>query len=216
MWLVNIQNFPSKCSLSEKLSILFCFLTIFFLLIFHGTCLVLQSDGNEYKMTAEIYDRTLKSIESLEPIRLLIKNNTRRFVDVYWIGYDSSLKRYKTIRAQETWEINTFKSHPWMFRDYMTGIIMHVDHKEILWPKVQNTIGPNEQQHCHRVFIHLPLQSLKTIALWTLIPQIRCVSDINRMHIPTTLRNELEVLFQQFASHRLKNIHAARMRATHR
>lgn len=174
------------------------------------------ADGNEYKMTAEVYDRTLKSIESLEPVRLIITNNTRRFVDVYWIGYDSSLKRYKTMRAQETWEVNTFKTHPWMFRDYMTGIRMHVDHKEILWPKVQNT-GPNDQhQQCHQVFIHLPMQSLKTIALRSLITQVRSVSDINRMHIPTTLRNELEILFQQFASHRLKNIHAARMRATHR
>lgn len=191
------------------------FLPIFSLIHFLWNLFAVTADGNECKMTAEVYDRTLKSIESLEPVRLLIKNNTRRFVDIYWIGYDSGLKRYKTIRAQETWEINTFKSHPWMFRDYMTGIIMHVDHKEILWPKVQNT-GPNDEQQCHQVFIHLPLQNLKTIALWSLISQVRSVSDINRMQIPTTLRNELELLFEQFASHRLKNIHAARMRATHR
>lgn len=172
--------------------------------------LLSAADGNESKMTAEVYDRTLKSIESSEPVRLVIKNNTRRFVDIYWIGYDSSLKRYKTIRAQDTFEVNTFKTHPWMFRDYRTGIIMHVDHKEILWP-----VQTGDQQ-CHQVYIHLPVQSLKTISLWSLISQVRSISDINRMHIPSTLRNDLEVLFQQFASHRLKNMNAARMRATHR
>lgn len=188
----------------------------FFFFVFSFRCLhfCVAADGNEIKMTATKYDRTLRSIESLEPVHMVIHNNTRRFVDVYWISYDSRLVRYKTLRAQDSLTVNTFKSHPWIFRDYSTGVPMHVDHKEVLWPIVQ--AETDQERPCHRVNIHFPMQSLRTISLWSLVLPVRNLNEIEKMEIPATLRYDLEMLFRQFDNHRQKLVNAARMRATNR
>lgn len=145
------------------------------------------------------YDDTLRSHEFTEPARLLIKNLTQRPVDILWINYEAKLIRYRLLRAGEDVQINTFKTHPWIFRDYLTGLLMHTNHKEVLWPE-----AATEKRPIQRVYIHFPLQSLKTIALWATISRVRNHNEISRMEIPQTLRTDLETLFRQFHDHHVQ------------
>lgn len=147
-------------------------------------------------MMPTIYDHTLRSKESLESARLLVSNRTKRPVDILWINYAAKLIRYKTLHSGEDLQMNTFKTHPWIFRDYFTGLLMHVDHKEVLWPEASTEKRPI--QHVH---IHFPLQSLKTISLWAAVQRVRNINEIGQMDIPQTLRNDLETLFRQFLNH---------------
>lgn len=142
------------------------------------------------------YDDTLRSQEFNEPARILIKNVTQRPVDILWINYEAKLIRYRLLRSGDEVQINTFKTHPWIFRDYLTGLLMHTNHKEVLWPEAST-----EKRPIQRVFIHFPLQSLKTIALWATVLRVRNHSEIARMEIPQTLRTDLETLFRQFHDH---------------
>lgn len=143
-----------------------------------------------------IYDHTLRSKESVEVARLLVKNCTQRPVDILWIDYQAKLVPYKTLRAGNEVQLNTFKTHPWIFRDYFTGLLMHVNHKEVVWPEASTEKRP--VQHVH---IHFPLQSLKAIALWAAVLKIRNPNEIEQMEIPETLRTDLEILFRQFYNH---------------
>lgn len=142
------------------------------------------------------YDHTLRSKESIESALVLIKNGTERPVDILWINYAAKLIRYRTLRSNEETQMNTFKTHPWIFRDYFTGLLMHVNHKEVLWPEASTEKRPI--QHVH---IHFPLQSLKTIALWAIVIQVRNINEISQMEMPHTLRMDLETLFRQFYNH---------------
>lgn len=150
----------------------------------------------ETSMMPAIYDHTLRSKESIEPARLLLINRTKRPIDILWINYAAKLIRYKQLRSDEEVQINTFKTHPWIFRDYYTGLLMHVEHKEVLWPEASTDKRPVQQ-----VNIHFPLQSLKTVSLWATVLQVRNPNEIAQMEIPQTLRNELGTLFRQFYNH---------------
>lgn len=142
------------------------------------------------------YDDTLRSQEFNEPARLWIKNMTKRPIDILWINYEAKLVPYRMLRSGEEVQINTFKTHPWIFRDYYTGLLMHTNHEEVLWPEAST-----EKRPVQRVHVHFPLQSLKTIALWATVLRVGNHNEISRMEIPQTLRTDLETLFRTFHDH---------------
>lgn len=150
-------------------------------------------------MLPVIYDHTIRSKESIDPAKLLVSNRTRRPVDILWINYAAKLIRYKTLRSGEEVQMNTFKTHPWIFRDYCTGLLMHVDHKEVFWPE-----AATDKRPIQNVRIHFPLQSLKTLSLWACVLKVRNPNEITQMEIPQTLCNDLQLLFQQFRNHHTK------------
>lgn len=147
-------------------------------------------------MMPTIYDDTLRSKESIDPAKLVISNRTKRPVDILWINYEAKLIRYKTLRSGDEFKMNTFKTHPWIFRDYYTGLLMHADHKEVFWPE-----GSTDKRPIQNVHIHFPVQSLKTISLWACVLKVRNHNEIIHMEIPQTLRNDLQTLFRQFHNH---------------
>lgn len=142
------------------------------------------------------FDNTLRSHEFSEPARLLVKNLTQRPVDILWINYEAKLIRYRLLCAGDMVQINTFKTHPWIFRDYLTGLLMHTNHNEVLWPEPSTQKRPIQQVH-----VHFPLQSLRTMALWATVLRVRNHNEISRMEIPQTLRTDLAKLFRQFHDH---------------
>lgn len=158
-------------------------------------------------MMPTIYDDTLRSKESIDPAILLISNRTKRPVDILWINYAAKLIRYKTLLSGDEFEMNTFKTHPWIFRDCYTGLLMHVDHKEVFWPEASTDKRPIQNVH-----IHFPVQSLKTISLWACVQKVRNYNEIAHMEIPQTLRNDLQTLFRQFYNHHVMLAHHARRR----
>lgn len=154
-----------------------------------------------------IYDHTLKSKESLEEAKLVIKNQTKRPVDILWINFASKLIRYKTLRSGEEFHLSTFKTHPWIFRDYFTGVLMHVKHKEVFWPKAST-----EEQPIQLVHIHYPLHSLKLLSLWATVVRIKNINEIAHMDIPHTLRTDLGTLFRLFLNHHVMLAQTTRRR----
>lgn len=152
-----------------------------------------------------IYDQTLRSKESLEPAGLLITNRTERPVDILWISFEAKLIRYKTLLKGGELTMATYKTHPWIFRDYHTGLMMHVNHKEVLWPEPST-----EQRPIQNVIIHFPVQSLKTLALWATVIKVRNINEILQMEVPQTLRSDLETLYRQFYNHHVAQLRRQR------
>lgn len=144
------------------------------------------------------YDETIRSRESVEPASFKIKNTTGRPVDVLWINYMSQQIRYRTLRPGQEVKMNSFRTHPWIFRDCCTGILMHVDHKEVYWPE-----PITEERPIQHVQIHFPMCSLKTLSLWATAIRVKKITEISTMEIPYTLRPELETLFKGFVNHHI-------------
>lgn len=144
------------------------------------------------------YNRNLRSVESVEESKVLMINTTKKLVDILWINYTSQLIRYKVLKSQSAFQVTSFKTHPWIFRDYFTGQLMHIDvNKEVLWPE-----PPTEEQPIHRVYIHFPMQSLRTIALWNIALRLRSYDEMNNMEIPRTLKQDLRVIVRRLHEHR--------------
>lgn len=149
------------------------------------------------------YDKTVRSKESLESARVIIFNRTKRPVQILWINYDAITQLYRILRPGEQLEINTYKTHPWIFRDYWTGMSMHVNHQEVFWPEASTDKHP--VQHVH---IHFPVQSLKEISSWAIVVKARDFKEITQMEIPETLRNDLGPMFRNFHIHHVMLEHS--------
>lgn len=162
-------------------------------------------------MMPSIYDDTLRSKDSNDPAKLLLLNRTKRYIDILWINYAAKLQKFGSLRSGQEIELNTYKTHPWIFRDYTTGLLMHVDHKEVFWPEASTDKHPI--QH---VCIHLPVQSLKTMSLWACVINVRRYNEITQMEIPQTLRNDLQTLFRQFVNHHVMVAHQRRQQEQQR
>lgn len=135
----------------------------------------------------------IRSEQSTELARLTIRNTTQRSVEVLWINYDSKLVRYKILRPADRFPITTYKSHPWIFREYDTGLLMHINHKDILWPEASTP-----EKYSQAVDIHFPLFSMKTIALWKVVENIQRISDIDTLELPASLLAELRQIYRQY------------------
>lgn len=135
----------------------------------------------------------VKSIESKEPVFLIIGNLTNRIINMYWVDYESKLVLYKTLKPRTGIILDTYKTHPWVFRDSNTNERMHVNHTDIFWPESSE---PNQEQRS-RVLIHFPVRTLKENALWKIVQLINDGKSIDRLEIPTLLLEDLKLLYCQ-------------------
>lgn len=135
----------------------------------------------------------VRSSRSEKHSLLLLKNCTERTVILTWIAYDSKLIQYPALPPNGITPLNTFSTHPWMFIAHDTGEPMHVNNAEIFWPQPLK----NGQTTRSIVLIHLPMRSLKTIAMWKILStKIKSISEIAHLELPLTLKNELIDLFK--------------------
>lgn len=135
----------------------------------------------------------LRSSRSEQYSLLMLKNCTERTVDLFWIGYDSKLVQYPALAPDSRTPLNTFSTHPWMFADHDTGEPMHVNNANVFWPQPWK----NDQTTRNSVLIHLPMRSLKTIAMWKILStRVSSVSEVEHLELPKTLKNDLLELFK--------------------
>ncbi|XP_037944195.1 protein Vhl-like [Teleopsis dalmanni] len=132
---------------------------------------------------------------------VLFVNVTTRNVDILWIDPGGIEKLFASINPGKKVKVDTFQTHPWVFRDKDTGEYMQVDHKDVFWPTPCVKLLPNFPQgalNCRRaVNIHSPVRSLREICLWNILKNIS--SDILTLNndsicalgLPVTLTNEL-------------------------
>lgn len=141
-------------------------------------------------MNSDPYPR---SIDCEQPAFLMLNNCTERTVDVIWIDYNSKLVQYTALAPADKTPLNTFSTHPWIFKDHDTGERMHVNHSEIYWPFP----WVNDQKKRIRVLIHLPMRTLRTIAMWEIMAtKIKSVADIALLELPVTLKHDLFNVFK--------------------
>ena len=59
----------------------------------------------------------LYSIESKTPLKIAFYNHTQQMRKLYWIDFEGNLALYATLQPSDTFNVNTFLTHPWLVTD---------------------------------------------------------------------------------------------------
>lgn len=69
----------------------------------------------------------LKSIESLTPVKILLYNQSNRKVTLNWVNYYGQEVLYHTLGKRDSYVIDSYVTHPWVFRDSETKMLAVFD-----------------------------------------------------------------------------------------
>lgn len=98
-----------------------------------------EEEGEEEGGVEEVVnERKLPELRSLNSdivSHVCFKSTTTRRVDLFWINFEGGRVKYKTFEPGEQYFINTFVTHPWIFRDADTCAIIHGNNEEIFMPE---------------------------------------------------------------------------------
>ncbi|XP_071517189.1 uncharacterized protein [Panulirus ornatus] len=81
--------------------------------------------------------QVIRSLRSRQRSYVRFVNRTQRTVDVIWLDYNGVRQKYKTLIPGEAFKVNTFVTHPWIFRDAETTATLLVNSEEVFYPKVE-------------------------------------------------------------------------------
>lgn len=130
----------------------------------------------------------LKSQHSRVRSYVLFRNCTDRMLDVIWVGYSGELVRYVTMNPTDCKMINTFATHPWIFRDPDTGERMHVQGRDVYMPQPYN----QGQRNRYLVLIKFPMRSLRSNTLWRIAGLIAHNDHVQQLELPRCLVQDIE------------------------
>lgn len=113
----------------------------------------LQEDEDEDNLP-EIRSRASNNISLV-----LFVSRTHRPVDIYWLNYQGQRVKYTTLNYGQTYFIDTFASHPWIFRDHANGSKLVANKQEIFYPPP--LILDQQANHEHYVVINIDIPGRK-------------------------------------------------------
>lgn len=139
----------------------------------------------------------LRSLDSTDRSYIRFENKTKKCIEIIWVDYKGVMVKYGTLCPEQYLAIDTFKTHPWMFIDPITGEKMLVGSKTVFYPpsirEVKERFGRDLRIP---VLIHLPLFTLRRISLHAVLSCLNNIDDVDRLGLPNELQRDLKKLNQ--------------------
>ncbi|KAK6633140.1 hypothetical protein RUM43_012884 [Polyplax serrata] len=144
----------------------------------------------------------IRSVNYTESAYVQFQNKTNRKVDILWVNYVGDLKKYGTLQPHESVNVDTYKTHPWIFIDPETGVKMKVGASTIFYPisnaEVVQRLRLNTQRTIRiPIPIRLPLFTLQQISLHSVFSMIKDINDIENLELPLILKQEILKFHQE-------------------
>lgn len=113
-------------------------------------------------------------------------SRTKRQIAVYWLDYNGRRVRYCVLNYADQFPLTTYETHPWIFRDNLTGDkLVTSSGQEVFWPQPWD--GGNQD----RVIIGIPVYTLREKCLQEVRKLQLSPDEINDLLIPKTIKEDL-------------------------
>lgn len=134
--------------------------------------------------------RPLRSIESRIHSYVRFINRTQRSVDVFWLNYAGERQKYTTLNPGDTYKLNTYVTHPFIFRDAETSAKLIINSDEVYFPKPwregQNILGQVVPWYVPE-YIIIPLYTLRERAVQVVRSCLKDPKESYSLDIPQSL-----------------------------
>lgn len=81
-----------------------------------------------------------RSLNDREKCYVRFINNTNKIVEILWIDYSGRYVRYRVIKKGDYIDINTFKTHPFVAKDFITKDMLHIGGQYFYHPKTSREV----------------------------------------------------------------------------
>jgi von Hippel-Lindau disease tumor supressor len=153
-----------------------------------------RGDFPEYEEDSDGERHLLQSMNSSRQVHLRFINATSQSVDIFWINYEGQALYYKTLKKSEYVDLNTYCTHPWVFKDSVFGERYVVQNKTVFVCNI-NARLPENRRLCFR--IRQPLRNLMGNSLLQIAHSLRSAEAIEKLEIPELLKVELRKLMDR-------------------
>lgn len=129
----------------------------------------------------------VKSIESENTAYLRFTNRTSRPVDIWWRDFEGIKRHYIRLEAGAFYDVNSFLTHPWEFKDASTNENYAINNQAIF--RAPNHVGG--MLYRTNWNISVMVRSLRRTALMALAALLPNPEAATMLGLPLTLAREL-------------------------
>lgn len=133
-------------------------------------------------------------------------NGTERDIDIIWINFVGEYIRYNVLSKGTYLDANTYKYHPWIAVDSETKDRLLIGNsfvynprttREYLQERFPGRVIPENFETRVKVYITLPLYSLRQRCLLALRKQIDNIEKVDSLGLPNVLSADLKTMIDQ-------------------
>ncbi|CAH1985634.1 unnamed protein product [Acanthoscelides obtectus] len=148
-----------------------------------------------------MYPDENRSISSTERAYVRFENKTGKPVELIWLDFNGIYVKYKTLTDGEYYDVNTFKTHPWIALDAETKVRMHIGQSPVYFPKTTRDYYkerypdkeiPRDFETRRRAYITLPVHRLKYAALLAVGKLMKDGREVEKLGLPKELTDPLK------------------------
>ncbi|XP_030759487.1 protein Vhl [Sitophilus oryzae] len=147
-------------------------------------------------------DENPRSVHSTQKCYVRFVNMTERTVEIMWINFIGQYVRYRILEKGNFIDVNTYKTHPWTAKDFLTKDELHIDKRFFYHPKTtrefiqlrypdRNNYPENHEARV-RAYITLPMYSLRFLSLLTVRNHILKEDDVEQLSLPKNISDDLK------------------------
>ncbi|XP_050533479.1 von Hippel-Lindau tumor suppressor homolog [Daktulosphaira vitifoliae] len=133
-----------------------------------------------------------------QPAYVRFKNGTCYDIEVIWINFHKKEKSYCILPSEKFLDVNTYATHPWIFRECISKSRMVVNGKEVFmarpWLEEHKRLKfshPINVPLRTMVLIEMPVIELRQLCLLNLAKILTHEDEVKTLEIPIILQREL-------------------------
>lgn len=133
-----------------------------------------------------------RSLSSEKRSYVRFYNRTNRNVEIYWLDFKGQRVKYSTLKPLHSVNINTFVTHPWIFRDeeFSDTLLAATPSKRLL-DRQEVFLPPDDAFDRRRPIVILsPLLNLKEIVFQLLRKHKINENVLADLEVPTVIKEE--------------------------